>query len=87
MRRLLLCAALVLGFTAAPAITGTSVAGADSLDCKFYLFFEGFSGKLVDIGCASGANGDAVLCDFGLQIAGVQPQEVIDEACRRAALP
>jgi hypothetical protein len=81
IRRVLLGAALVAG----SMLAGTSVAAADQWDCTFYLFMEGYSGKIVDIGCAFGAQGDQVICEGSLRIAGV-PDDIGLEACRRAAL-
>jgi hypothetical protein len=47
---------------------------------------EGYGGKIVDIGCNFGAQGDQVICEGSLGIAGV-PDDIGREACRRAALP
>lgn len=46
---------------------------------------QGYSGKIVDIGCADGARGNQVLCKGSLRIAGM-PEALAEEACRRAAL-
>jgi hypothetical protein len=53
--------------------------------CTFYLMTQGYSGKIVDIGCADGARGNEVLCRGSLRIAGV-PAAIAEEACRRALL-
>jgi hypothetical protein len=68
----------------APRAEATPTAG-NQFDCFFYLFMQGYSGKLVDIGCASGAQGNEVICEGTLRIAGV-PDPIGEEACRRAAL-
>lgn len=67
-------------------MAGTTTAAADQWDCTFYLFMEDYSGKIVEIGCASGAQGNQVICEGSLRIAGV-PDDIGLEACRRAALP
>lgn len=68
------------------AVSATTAAVADQFDCTFYLMSQGYSGKIVDIGCADGARGNPVLCKGSLRIAGV-PDAIAEEACRRAALP
>lgn len=78
--------ALVAGFSLGSVVAGAGHAAADQLDCTFYLFFQGYSGKIVDIGCNSGAQGDRIICEGSLRIAGV-PDDIGREACRRAALP
>jgi hypothetical protein len=55
-------------------------------DCTFYLGMKGYSGKIVEMGCASGADGNPVLCVGSLRIAGV-PDAIAEEACRRAQQP
>lgn len=87
LRRIVLCAALVLGFTAASAVTGAPVAGADTVDCHFYLAFQGFSGFIIDTGCGFGADGNVEACKDILEWMHVNPQAVVDEACRLAAAP
>jgi hypothetical protein len=90
MMRILTILAAVVALLAVPAPradatpAGAAVA-SDQFDCFFYLFMQGYSGKLVDIGCASGAQGDEVICEGTLRIAGV-PDAIAEEACRRAAL-
>ncbi|WP_367128631.1 hypothetical protein [Saccharothrix sp. HUAS TT1] len=85
VRRLVLgAAALVPALWLAALLTGTAAAVPDQWNCAFYLASQGYSGKLVDIGCASGAQGDEVLCLGTLRIAGV-PEGLVEEACRRAA--
>jgi hypothetical protein len=86
IRRILTSAALVAGLSAASALTGTPQATATQWDCTFYLFVNDYSGKIVEIGCASGADGNQVICEGSLRIAGV-PDVIGREACRRAALP
>jgi hypothetical protein len=76
----------VVGLAAGSMVAGTAEAGADQWDCTFYLFMEGYGGKIVDIGCSFGSQGDDVICEGSLQIAGV-PADIGLEACRRAALP
>jgi hypothetical protein len=82
----LLGGALVAGLLVGSMVAGPTVAAADQWDCTFYLLTEGYSGKIVDIGCAYGAQGDQVICEGSLRIAGV-PDDTGREACRRAALP
>lgn len=65
---------------------GTTTAAADQWDCTFYLSMAGYGGKIVDIGCSYGAQGNQVICEGSLRIAGV-PDALGLEACRRAALP
>lgn len=84
-RRIVLGAALVTA-TVGFGVVGATPAAADQWDCTFYLFMNGHGGKIVDIGCNFGAQGDQVICLGSLQIAGV-PDGIADEACRRAALP
>ncbi|GAA3670805.1 hypothetical protein GCM10022267_67060 [Lentzea roselyniae] len=76
---------LVAGFSTWSAVSGTTVASADQFDCTFYAMTQGYSGKIVDIGCADGAEGNLVLCKGSLRIAGM-PEGIAEEACRRAAL-
>ncbi|MFC4857941.1 hypothetical protein [Actinophytocola glycyrrhizae] len=86
IRRIVTGAALAAGLSVASAVAGHTPAAADQLDCSFYLAFQGYSGKIVDIGCNFGAQGDQVICEGSLRIAGV-PDDIGREACRRAALP
>jgi hypothetical protein len=86
-RRVVLCAALVLGFTTAPAAVGTPVAGATAVDCHFYLWWKGFSGVIIDSGCGFGEDGAIETCEMILGYMNVTPPEVVKEACRLAALP
>ena len=81
VRRFLVVGVLVAG----SVMSGTAVAAADQWDCTFYLMGQGYSGKIVDIGCADGAAGNQVLCKGSLRIAGV-PDAIAAEGCRRAAL-
>jgi hypothetical protein len=67
------------------AVSTTAVATADQFGCTFYAASQGYSGKIVDIGCADGARGNRVLCLGSLRIAGM-PDAIAEEACRRAAL-
>ncbi len=69
---------------AGPAGTAGRVTAANQWACAFYLASQGYSGLLVDIGCASGAGGDAVICRGTLRIAGV-PAAIAEEGCRKAA--
>jgi hypothetical protein len=85
IRRILLGAAFVAGMSAATMAATPAVASADAWDCSFYLLFEGYGGKIVDIGCNFGSQGNQVICLGSLQIAGV-PDGIAEEACRRAAL-
>lgn len=86
IRRILVGAAFVAGMAAASMVATPAVASADQWECTFYLFMEGYGGKIVDIGCNFGAQGNMVICEGSLQIAGV-PDDIGQEACRRAALP
>jgi hypothetical protein len=86
VRRVVLGAALVAGLSVGPVVSGGAVAAADQWDCTFYLLGQGYGGKIVDIGCAYGAKGNQVICEGSLRIAGV-PDDIGQEACRRAALP
>lgn len=86
LRRIVLSAALVLG-SAATAVTAAPVAGADAVDCHFYLAFKGFSGLIIDSGCGFGEEGDVETCEDILEWANVKPQAVVEEACRLAATP
>lgn len=86
IRRIAAGAALATVLSAGTMMAGAGVAAADQWDCTFYLFIEGYSGKIVDIGCNFGAQGDQVICEGSLRIAGV-PDDIGREACRRAALP
>jgi hypothetical protein len=86
IRRIVTGAALVAGLSVASAVAGSTPAAADQLDCSFYLFFQGYGGKIVDIGCNFGAQGNQVICEGSLRIAGV-PDDIGREGCRRAALP
>ena len=85
-RRIATGAALLAMVSIGSVTAGATPAAADQLDCTFYLYFEGYGGKIVDIGCNFGAQGDEVICLGSLQIAGV-PDDIAAEACRRAALP
>jgi hypothetical protein len=85
IRRIVLSGALVAGLSAGLMVAGTAVAAADQFDCTFYLLGQGYGGKIVDIGCAYGAQGNQVICEGSLRIAGV-PDDIGREACRRAAL-
>lgn len=85
-RRFAVVGVLVAGLSAWSAVAGTAVASATQFDCTFYAASQGYSGKIVDIGCADGARGEQVLCKWSLRIAGV-PEVIAVEACRRAALP
>ncbi|MCP2241610.1 hypothetical protein [Lentzea aerocolonigenes] len=67
------------------SVSTTAVATADQFGCTFYAASQGYSGKIVDIGCADGARGNRVLCLGSLRIAGM-PDAIAEEACRRAAL-
>jgi hypothetical protein len=67
--------------TPAPA---PDVHTSDHFTCTFYLAMHGYSGLIVDIGCADGERGSMVLCVGTLRIAGV-PEPIAQEACRRAA--
>lgn len=51
LRRILRCAALVVGLSAATAVTGAPVATADAADCHFYLLLQGHGGVIVDSAC------------------------------------
>jgi len=62
VRRVLLKCAVVVGLSAGSLVAGTAEAGADQWDCTFYLFMEGYGGKIVDIGCSFGAQGNQVIC-------------------------
>lgn len=73
------------GLAAASVVATPAVASADAWDCKFYLFMEGYGGKIVDIGCNFGSQGNEVICMGSLQIAGV-PDDIAEEGCRLAAL-
>jgi hypothetical protein len=86
IRRIATGAALTALLSTGLMTAGAGQATADQFDCTFYLFFEGYGGKIVDIGCNFGAQGDEVICLGSLQIAGV-PDDIAAEACRRAALP
>lgn len=81
VRRFVVVGVLVAG----SVLCGTTVAAADQFGCTFYAASQGYSGKIVDIGCADGARGELVLCKGSLRIAGM-PEAVAEEACRRAAL-
>ena len=85
LRRILTGAALVAGLAGA-SVAGAAPASATQWDCTFYLMAKGYSGKIVDMGCAAGAEGNPVICEGSLRIAGV-PDVIGQEACRRAALP
>jgi len=85
IRRLALSGALVAGLSAGLVVAGAGGAAADRFDCTFYLLGHGYGGKIVDIGCTYGAQGEQILCEGSLRIAGV-PDELGREACRRAAL-
>jgi hypothetical protein len=87
VRRIVLCVALVLGFTTTSAATGAPVAGADAVDCHFYLLFKGFSGLIIDSGCGFGEDGNTGTCEDVLEWSRVTPRAVVVEACRLAALP
>jgi hypothetical protein len=87
MRRLLLCAALVLGFTTAPAVVATPIASADGGDCKLYLMLKFYSGLIIDIACGYGEDGDIETCQGLLDWEGVKPYEVVKEACWLASQP
>ena len=76
---------LAAGLPAWSAVSGSAVAAADQFDCTFYAMTQGYSGKIVDIGCADGARGNQILCKGSLRIAGM-PDAIAEEACRRAAL-
>lgn len=84
--RFVVVGALVAGLSTWQAVAGTTVASATQFDCTFYLMSQGYSGKIVDIGCAAGTEGNQVICKGSLRIAGV-PDAIAEEACRRAALP
>lgn len=84
IRRSVLGGALVTGM-ALGAVAGGTPAAADQWDCTFYLLTQGYGGKIVDIGCAAGADGNLVICEGSLRIAGV-PDGIGREACRRAGL-
>jgi hypothetical protein len=86
IRRAATGAALLAVLSIGSMTTGAAQASADQFDCTFYLLFQGYSGKIVDIGCNFGAQGNQVLCEGSLRIAGV-PDGIGQEACRRAALP
>lgn len=86
IRRIVLGSAVVSALSAPLLLAGNTGAAADQWDCTFHLLSQGYSGKIVDIGCASGSEGDAVVCVGSLRIAGV-PQALAEEACRRAAIP
>jgi hypothetical protein len=86
IRRVATGAALSVMVSIGVTTAGAIQAAADQFDCTFYLLFEGYGGKIVDIGCNFGAQGDEVICLGSLQIAGV-PDDIAQEACRRAALP
>jgi hypothetical protein len=85
IRRIVLSGALVAGLSAGLMAAGAAGAAADRFDCTFYLLGHGYSGKIVDIGCTYGAQGDQIICEGSLRIAGV-PDEIGREACRLAAL-
>ncbi|MCC8244880.1 hypothetical protein [Saccharothrix luteola] len=87
LRRLLRCAALVLGLSAATAVAGPPVATADAADCHFYLLMQGHGGLIVDSACGFGEDGNVETCKSILVWANVTPQAVVDEACRLASLP
>lgn len=56
LRRILLCAALVLGFTT--TVTWTPIAAADTVDCHFHLTFKGHRGLIIDSACGLGRDGN-----------------------------
>lgn len=85
IRRSVLGGALVAGMALAAVVTGGTPAAAEQWGCTFYLFTQGYSGKIVDMGCAAGADGNLIICEGSLRIAGV-PDAIGREACRRAAL-
>jgi hypothetical protein len=85
IRRIVLSGALVAGLSAGLAVAGAAGAAADQFDCTFYVLDEGYGGKIVEIGCSFGAQGNQVICEGSLRIAGV-PDDIGEEACRRAAL-
>lgn len=86
IRRIATGAALLVMASTGAMTVGATQATADRFDCTSYLHFQGYGGKIVDIGCNFGAQGDEVICVGSLQIAGV-PDDIAQEACRRAALP
>jgi hypothetical protein len=85
IRRIVLGGAIVAGLSVGSAVAGTANAAADQFGCTFYLLSQGYSGYIPDTGCAYGAQGDQILCEGSLRIAGV-PDAIGREACRRAAL-
>ncbi len=85
IRRIVLSGALAAGLSAGLMMAGSAVATADQFGCTFYLLGQGYGGKIVDIGCAYGAQGNQVICEGSLRIAGV-PDDIGREACRRATL-
>ena len=87
LRRILRCAALVIGLGAATAVTGAPVATADAADCHFYLLLQGHGGVIVDSACGFGEDGNVQTCESILRWMNVTPQAVVDEACRLASLP
>jgi hypothetical protein len=85
IRRIVLGGVLVAGLTIGSAVAGATTAAADHFGCTFYLSGQGYSGYIVDIGCADGVRGNPTLCMGSLRIAGV-PEAIAREGCRRAAL-
>lgn len=85
LRRFVVAVVVSAGLSAWAAVSTTAVATADQFGCTFYAASQGYSGKIVDIGCADGARGNRVLCLGSLRIAGM-PDAIAEEACRRAAL-
>lgn len=85
IRRIVLGGALVAGLSVGSAATTATTAAADHFACTFYLASQGYSGYIVEVGCADGVRGNPTLCMGSLRIAGV-PEAIAREGCRRAAL-
>ncbi|MEU4447547.1 hypothetical protein AB0K14_14815 [Actinosynnema sp. NPDC050801] len=87
LRRILVCAALVLGFGAVTVPAGSPVANADAVDCVDYLYWKHFDGFIISSACGLGEDGNVRSCQDILAWANVRPQDVVEEACRLAAQP